>query len=287
MSWMDSWSRPTKSQATPVPFYLIPGSEDTPYCRTCGRVISSRKTAETASSSTPAKYCSSRCRSHKPGALDRRIESAFVKFLTGEEPLPEAKGGKTEKKGGKKGKGDPRVLVPVDVVERYVFRHGEEPQGDHETRDSAGSELGSAEGADEHDLGSAASGSVRSTDDLDDHLLDTAPQQVDGHRVAAMSVRSGTRVRPPQEVSEVNGSVGGEKGRAERKVETTEALEKRLEGQKRTKEKEMVRSAARRGVVFGFLVGDGEDRKKCEAVMHGNVVEPSYAKGDWSIRWRE
>jgi hypothetical protein len=46
----------------------------------------------------------------------------------------------------------------------------------------------------------------------------------------------------------------------------------------------MVRSAARRGVVFGFLVGEGsEERRKCEAVMNGIVVEPSFAKGDWSI----
>lgn len=40
MSWMDSWSRPSKSQATPPPLYLLPGGEATPYCRSCGRVIS-------------------------------------------------------------------------------------------------------------------------------------------------------------------------------------------------------------------------------------------------------
>ncbi|KAJ9164824.1 Chitinase [Coniochaeta hoffmannii] len=290
MSWMDSWSRPTKSQATPAPFYLIPGSEDTPYCRSCGRVISSRKSTETKGSSTPAKYCSSRCRSQKPGALDRRIESAFVKFLTGEEELPEAKVGKTEKKGekkgGKKGKGDPRVLVPVDVVERYVFRHDAEGQ---EEQDAAAKSVdGSVDGSvEDHEGNSKASGSVRSTDDVDDHLLDAA-SQTDGHRVAALAVRSGTRIRPSQEVSEVNGSVGGEKGRAERQAETKEAMEKRLEGQRRTKEKEMVRSAARRGVVFGFVVGEGkEEKRKCEAVMNGIVVEPSFAKGDWSIRWRD
>jgi hypothetical protein len=39
MSWMDSWSRPSKSQATPAPYYLLPGGESTPYCKTCGRVI--------------------------------------------------------------------------------------------------------------------------------------------------------------------------------------------------------------------------------------------------------
>lgn len=289
MSWMDSWSRPTKSQATPAPFYLQPGGENTPYCKSCGRVISSRKTAETASSATPAKFCSSRCRSQRPGPLDRKIEQAFVKFLTGEEHLPgDAKGGKTEKKGGKKSKGDPRILVSCDAVEKYVFKHPEETDEKSEPADSKETEKGSVDETDEHDFSSKASGSVHSTEDVDDHLLDMAPQQADGHRVAALSVRSGTRVRPPQEVSEVNGSVGGEKGRAERKGETKEALEKRVEGQKHAREKEMVRSAARRGVVFGFLVGDASDeRRKCEALMHGNVVEPSFAKGDWSIRWRE
>jgi hypothetical protein len=28
-------------------------------------------------------------------------------------------------------------------------------------------------------------------------------------------------------------------------------------------------------------------RKMCEAVMNGSVVEPSFAKGDWAVRWRE
>jgi hypothetical protein len=85
-------------------------------------------------------------------------------------------------------------------------------------------------------------------------------------------------------------------------------LQKRRDGQRRAEEKEMVKCAARRAVVFGLessrvLAGEGkkgkkgkddedgepklEGRRMCEAVMHGAVVEPSYAKGDWSIRWRE
>lgn len=39
MSWMDSWSRPSKTQSTPAPYYLLPGGESIPYCKTCGRVI--------------------------------------------------------------------------------------------------------------------------------------------------------------------------------------------------------------------------------------------------------
>ncbi len=75
-------------------------------------------------------------------------------------------------------------------------------------------------------------------------------------------------------------------------------LEKRRIGQRKANEKEMVKCAARRGVVFGFSV-DGEglevsaggvragERRMCEAVVNGKVVEPSFAKGDWGIRWRE
>lgn len=108
--------------------------------------------------------------------------------------------------------------------------------------------------------------------------------------MASLSVRSGTRVRPPQTESEVNGSIGGEKGKAERIDETEEMREKRNQGQKRANERELVRCAARRGVVFGFPVNGqdgGEQWRKCEAVRQGQVVEPSFAKGDWAIRWRE
>ena len=128
------------------------------------------------------------------------------------------------------------------------------------------------------------------------------------------------RIRPPQSQSEVNGSIGGEKGWAEKIEETPEMLQKRLEGQKRADERELVRCAARRLCAFGIVVVDsvadrqakvkgakgkgkrkgkdkgGQDsddgaeqkrRKKCEAIMSGSVVEASYAKGEWGIRWRE
>ncbi|CCF41471.1 hypothetical protein CH063_11737 [Colletotrichum higginsianum] len=85
--------------------------------------------------------------------------------------------------------------------------------------------------------------------------------ELDPHVQASLSVRSGTR--------------------------TDEMREKRAEGQRRAHEREMVRCAARRGVVFGFLVDGRDERRKCEAVMQGKVVEPSYAKGDWAVRWRE
>lgn len=126
---------------------------------------------------------------------------------------------------------------------------------------------------------------------------------------------STTRVRPSQAESEVNFSaMGGERSWAEKIDETPEMLVKRREGQRKAEEKEMVKSAARRAVVFGVWVKGGDDegaerkagrgkakgmveddvvgtagevRRKCEAVMSGAVVEPSFAKGEWGIRWRE
>ncbi|KAK7961604.1 uncharacterized protein PG986_002429 [Apiospora aurea] len=351
MSWMDSWSRPAKSQATPAPYYLLPGGEATPYCHSCGRVIGQRKQTQTqhpdkAAEKTEVKYCSSRCRGRKPGKLDRAIEGVFVRFLLGREKEKEKEKGKDEtkvddgdgqtsedgtaaekpKQGGwnakgstqhqhktKKVKGDARILVSCSTVEDEVFPHHRDqrnedgPEAEEEAHDRPGS-------SGSHDQNEEA------------HPDQASRPEIDGDVLARMSVRSGTRIRPPQSVSEVNGSVGGEKGRAERTDESEEALQKRLAGQRRAREREMVRCAARRGVAFGFAVeeedrshhgedeggsskaknkggkknakkahGEGErdkgetkqSRRLCEAFMNGKVVEPSFAKGDWSIRWRE
>ena len=59
-------------------------------------------------------------------------------------------------------------------------------------------------------------------------------------------------------------------------------------GMQKAKEREMVRRAARRGVAFGFLEETGEGkRRKVEAVQGGRVVESSFAKGEWGVRWKE
>lgn len=125
---------------------------------------------------------------------------------------------------------------------------------------------------------------------------------------------SGPMMRPPQTESDVNFSVGGERGRAERTEESASDLQRKIDGQKQAEEREMVRRAARRAVVFGFVVEEPPEvvphqvskgskhkksarweedvvkeptRRKCEALMQGSVVEPSFAKRNWSIRWRE
>ncbi|KZL64095.1 hypothetical protein CI238_04497 [Colletotrichum incanum] len=296
MSWMDSWSRPSKSQATPAPFYLLPNGDATPYCRTCGRVISSRKSTAASKSSKTAeakpepKYCSSRCRGQKPGRLDKEIEQAFVRFLQGEEEVGGAK--------LKKIKGDARTLVPCDLVESKVFGERQDPskvygrrknRASRVIRGSANSDEDEAIDVREHHASDEHDGEDPGEEIIDEMLGlgRTKSTELDPSVQASLSVRSGTRVRPPQTQSQVNGSVGGEKGRAERIEETDEMREKRAEGQRKAHEREMVRCAARRGVVFGFLVDGREERRKCEAVMQGKVVEPSFAKGDWAVRWRE
>ncbi|KAF7560117.1 hypothetical protein G7046_g4038 [Stylonectria norvegica] len=301
MSWMDSWSRPSKSQATPAPYYLLPGGESTPYCRSCGRVIGSRKVSASESRDMPVKYCSRRCASSRPHKRDRDIEKAFVLFMTGQEDVAkesERVGLAAEKgKAGKtKHKGDSRVLVSCDMVEKYIFGDRKQEIDDNSQPEDEHSDISFQE----------THPSLYNTDGSAKDIGDSAGNAayVDGDVLARMAVRSGTRVRPPQSVSEVNGSVGGEKGRSERIIETEEMEEKRKQGQSRARQRETVRCAARRLVAFGVAVESdsgqmamkkrGKEEKpqepqirKCEAVMGGKVVESSFAKGDWSIRWRE
>lgn len=240
----------------------------------------------------PVKYCSASCRGRKPGKIDREIEDVFLRFLQGEEkppPLGEGCKQQTQKlkkgSGGKRAKGDQRLLISCDEVERFVF--GPVSSGDG-TAGSGSEDAHESEGDGEGAITAGMTPGLISShppETITNPLENTAP--IDGDVLARMSVRSGTRIRPPQSTSEVNGSVGGEKGRAERIDETDEMLEKRKHGQKKARQREMVRCAARRAVVFGLVPGERGERRKCEAVMNGKVVEPSFAKGSWGIRWRE
>ncbi|OJD30551.1 uncharacterized protein BKCO1_590003 [Diplodia corticola] len=274
-----------------------------------------RKSHAKETANTPAKYCSSRCRSHKPGKLDRQIEDTFVRLLNGEGGSPNAigsgAGAKSKEKGPRKRKGEPRILVSCDAVENTVFGDHFDPEkvyGRRRNRARRGAaddeEWKSVDMVSDEERATASDASTADGPNvLDDARVameanpagdakNAGTMITDGDLLARLAVRSGTRIRPAQGISEVNGSVGGEKGRAERADETDEMLEKRKQGQKRAHEREMVRCAARRGVAFGFAVNQADDdqtetRKKCEAVMLGKVVESSFAKGDWSVRWRE
>ncbi|TID14690.1 hypothetical protein E2P81_ATG08646 [Venturia nashicola] len=292
MSWMDSWSRPSKSQAVPPPLYLT--QPETKYCHTCGRTISPRKNHKTEST-TPAKYCSSRCRSSKPGVLDRRIESAFVALLEGSKKFEDKDIGeeileavKERGKGKGRGKGEHRIIIPCSAAEALIFgSRSDETKVFGRKKNRASRALGGVEKE------------WRSVDmESDDE--EEALRNSDGELIRFTTSGFAGKVRPPQEKTDINASVGGEKGWAERTEETSEAAEKRREGQRVADEKEMVKRAARRGCVFGFdgannaeqgkkgKMESSEDGKRvCEAVMNGVVVEPSFAKGDWGIRWRE
>lgn len=136
--------------------------------------------------------------------------------------------------GGKRSKGDQRLLISCDEVERFFFGpvDGTANSGTEDNHESEGDGEGAiAEGSTSRLISSRPQGMVENNGVVTDPMEDGAPH-VDGDVLARMSVRSGTRIRPPQSTSEVNGSVGGEKGRAERIDETHEMLEKRKQGRK-------------------------------------------------------
>lgn len=359
MSWMDSWSRPSKHAVTPPPLYLTVG-DTVPYCHTCGRVISERRKTQNANI---IKYCSTRCRNNKPGPTDRKIEATFAALLNGAslESLKESagadvvkdlgetkekdkdpfggKGEKGEKKHKKKAskstKGETRIILDCSTVEEVVFQREKDPQKvygrrknrkarfvvekpeDWRSVDMVEKPVGSHGGYSavpfqqeeqrhqqqqhqQQDYPSDSSPLSSSDDDDEDShqggvvleptahpdpnlIPDSLPDSIEFN---SYGYGSG-KIRPPQAQNDVNGSVGGEKGWAERSEETDDMRRKRREGQKRAEEREAVRKAARRACAFGVVVEGESERRKCEAVMKGVVVEASFAKGEWGIRWRE
>ncbi|KAJ5025007.1 hypothetical protein J3E73DRAFT_214905 [Bipolaris maydis] len=341
MSWMDSWSRPSKHAVTPPPLYLTVG-DAVPYCHSCGRVIGDRRKTQKAAE---VKYCSARCRNSKPGPIDRKIEATFAALLNGasieslkedagaepasdgvkmnrnEEDNEHGKGRKGEKKHKKKPskttKGDQRIIVECSTVEEIVFQRKKDPEKVYGRRKNRKARFvvekpedwRSVDMVDHPAPGTASSGTETSTQPLppdltsDEDTISDSEGEAEGGIVLEPSSPPGTtshalpdtieygygsgKIRPPQAQNDVNGSVGGEKGWAERIEETDEMKLKRREGQRKADEREMVRKAARRGCAFGFTVPDEPEKRKCEAVMKGAVVEASFAKGEWGVRWRE
>ncbi|KAF2172790.1 hypothetical protein M409DRAFT_16751 [Zasmidium cellare ATCC 36951] len=301
MSWMDSWSRPSANSKVPAPLYL--SGQHVSYCHTCGRVMNSKKA--TKKQKNPIKYCSDKCRSRKPGAQDRKIERTIVALLQDE---PDSGIEKTAAK-SKVVKGDTRLVVTCDEIEEVFFGSRFDPEKVYGRRKNRKKRwIGDPDAqwmsVDMEDSKSEVSGEDHESESEDDDGDDSG---------SVPSTDGGVRIRPPQDQSEVNFSVGGERGKAEKIEESADDLEKRRQGARRAEEREMVRRAARRGIVFGFEVprretagtksktkakGRGKDNddgvevsqmevRKAEALMNGTVVEPSYAKGNWAIRWRE
>jgi hypothetical protein len=243
-------------------------------------------------SSHPVKYCSDRCRHRKVGPVDKKIEQTIAAILNDEEDSGVDQTGARDRVV----KGDRRLIVTMDEIEEIMFGSRFDPEKVYGRRKNRKSRV-IGPGQDEwRSVDMETSSELSSEDDEDEGGT-------------AIREKAGPKVRPPQTQSQINFSVGGERGRAEKIEESAADAEKRLEGQKRAEEKEMVRRAARRAVVFGLetdrsvfepkpgtkkakrqQVDEGDEepfRRKAEALMQGSVVEPSYAKGNWSIRWRE
>ena len=300
---MDSWSRPSKSQAAPPPFYLTQGGDSARYCHTCGRIIGSRRTNSSKSSATEVKYCSDKCKRNKPTSVDQSIEQALLSFLQGADPseaepfgdngpmLPKAK--------QRVKKGDPRIIVKMSDLETAAFGNMKDPErvyGRNKNRAKRGlpdpEEWRSVDMVD----GDVQQSRLKPVEVFDSSAKDDVFMEPD-------MVPIQDHIRPAQANSDVNGSIGGEKGWSEKIEESPEMLQKRLEGQKRAENRELVRNAARRAVAFGLWVDNVQTQpeeqqrkkneepervlRKCEALVNGAVVDPSFAKGDWSIRWRE
>ncbi|KAL1591889.1 hypothetical protein SLS60_011481 [Paraconiothyrium brasiliense] len=280
----------------------------------CGRVIGERR----KHAAQEVKYCSARCRNNKPRPIDRKIEAVFAALLDGATPESlrgrecdsQSDGGlvrqyskeiheKTVDKKKRAVKGDPRIIAECATVEEIVFQREKDPNkvfGRRKNRAARGvlekeDEWRSVDMVDDSPAPAARSAALDATSNKNP-TSDSEPQHVTS--AVTSNERGGEyqpygfgggKIRPPQAQSDINGSIGGEKGWAERTHETDEMKTKRKEGERRAEEKEMVKRAARRGVAFGF--GSGEEKRKCEAVMKGVVVESSFAKGDWGIRWRE
>lgn len=242
------------------------------------------------------RYCSDRCRHRKPGPFDRKIENTIVNLLNA---TPESGLDKTAA-ASKLVKGDRRIIVTCDEIEEIVFGSRHDPTKTFGRKKNRASR---ALGQEDEEWTSVDM--VDSADSMSDHAEQAS---------STSGPQAGARVRPPQIESDVNGGIGGEKGWAEHHTETSEELAKRQEGQRRAEEREMIRRAARRLIVFGHSTeADPRDtskreakpqgrskrvlndklpiqedpKRKCEALMNGAVVEPSFAKGNWAIRWRD
>jgi len=178
-----------------------------------------------------------------------------------------------------KAKGEKRIVVPCSAAEQLVFGTREDPGKGYGSRNNGE--------ADE----------IETQDEKEGKVVDVISNE-SGHAHDPFMQDFNTtgfagKIRPPQHLTEVNGGIGGEKGWAERQIESEASTQKRLHGKQMADEREKIKQAARRGCVFGFRALAGSQkasdvtRRKCEAVMNGVVVEPSFAKGDWGLRWRE
>ncbi|RMX88374.1 hypothetical protein D0869_01653 [Hortaea werneckii] len=301
---MESSSRPTKGQPAPAPYYLTQG-DSALYCQTCGRVIGQRRANASKASSNEVKYCSDKCKRRKPSdnpdSFDRRVEDALLALLSGRPTAGHGDLVPPVKAQHKPAKGDPRIIVSIPELETAVFGDRTDPEKVYGRRKNRRSrfvrETGEWRSVDMEDPGKEVQGVDHEDGEEDDEVggvkVKWNPSDDDSE--------DGEGSLPPSDDREGGGTAKPE--------ETPEMLAKRRAGQKKAEEKELIKQAARRAVVFGLPVdapagkssgkkgkaaraaADAEQpekvRRKCECLMNGHVVEPSFAKGDWQLRWRE
>ena len=283
--------------------YLTQG-DSARYCHSCGRIIGQRRANTSKASSTEVKYCSDKCKHNKPKAFDRSIEAALLALLQGEDPngddqTTDAKPTSSKAKRKVK-KGDPRIIVTMSEIETAVFGNLQDPEkiyGRNKNRAKRG--LPEPDEWQSIDMVDGPQHGGHESAEESNQLSTEGGVPVDADMVTIQN-----HIRPSQLQSDVNGSIGGEKGWQEKIEETPEMLQKRREGQKRAEQRELIRNAARRAIAFGLVIEEVNDNatarkkpthteqsaqmlRKCEALMSGSVVDPSFAKGDWSVRWRE
>lgn len=219
------------------------------YCHTCGRIITPRKShAKSLNTSTPPKYCSDRCRREKPPAHGDGVEAEIERTFV--ELLGNSEGGSSRK------------VVACWDVEAEVFGapvHGSDAKSP-ENSDSNSGEASSGQTSEDNEDGGVP---------------------VNEHPVPAASLKWQHTI--------------------------PEGLTPQQLGRQRASNREKVRQAARRGAVFGFSIHHGTEptdassgskqrlnlsrdrfrRRKVEAVQGGRIVEASFAKGPWGVRWKD
>ncbi|KAF2153057.1 hypothetical protein K461DRAFT_277839 [Myriangium duriaei CBS 260.36] len=347
--------RPTKQANVPPPLYLT--SSDVSYCHTCGRVIGSRKPKAVAPASR-SRFCSEKCKRHRPSSsltsIDRQIEDTLHRLLDELSledivaTLPESTRElhtalakpveDTRRRSGKKG--DVRVLVPVGLVEGVVYgrlvsvNRRQERWRDRHAGDAEKEGAKDGEGK-----------------DYDEAALGRALERLKaGGGVKAKVEKKEGGAEEDGDREESSGS-DSDRDEERESIDPAVAEQRRKDGQVRATQRERVKNACRRAVVFGLLSpgveapvqkaeekvdlptsseqrpvkgkkgkkgkDDDEDdgpppakhaakqatgkhktadetaaptessRKRCECIMRAEVVEPSFAKGDWGVRWAE
>lgn len=324
---MDSWSRPSKHAVTPPPLYLTVGDKVPYCHSCGRVISERRKQSGATGVKYCSARCRNskpgpidrRIEAAFAALLDGKSaeevredsvpEKSEDKGAENPSPFKEKGEKKHKKKASKSGKGDHRIILECSTVQEIVFQRGKDPEKVYGRRKNRKARFvvekpedwRSVDMLDDPLSKPVAQGPLELSSDEDmEEEEEQEREQAGGVALDAEHVLEhtdlpdaieygygGGKVRPPQAVNDVNGSVGGEKGWAERIEETDEMKLKRREGQKRADEREMVRRAARRGCAFGFSVPGEEEKRMCEAVMKGAVVEASFAKGEWGIRWRE